>query len=120
MLLSSILILTQDSLPVGVVFFAFYISGVSYAGQASNFSWANDACKGDEQERSIVLASMNMWSNAFNAWWSIVFFPADHAPRWERGMVSFACFPPFPHSLFPFFSPFFSLELTLPLPLLSL
>lgn len=30
---------------------------------------------------------MNMWSNAFNAWWSIVFFPANDAPKWERGMV---------------------------------
>ncbi|GAA5898628.1 hypothetical protein JCM6882_000883 [Rhodosporidiobolus microsporus] len=88
MLLSSVLILCQDSIAVGAVFFAFYIQGASYAGQASNFSWANDACKDDEQERSIVLASMNMWSNAFNAWWSIVFFPADHAPKWERGMIS--------------------------------
>ncbi|GAA5834966.1 hypothetical protein JCM11251_002074 [Rhodosporidiobolus azoricus] len=88
MLLSSVLILCQDSIAIGAVFLAFYLQGVSYAGQASNFSWANDACKGDEQERSIVLASMNMWSNAFNAWWSIVFFPADHAPKWERGMIS--------------------------------
>ncbi|GAA6052636.1 hypothetical protein JCM3770_003905 [Rhodotorula araucariae] len=88
MVISAVLILCQDEISQGGVFFAFYIAGVSYAGQASNFSWANDMTKHDEQERSIVLASMNMWSNAFNAWWSIVFFPADHAPKWERGMVS--------------------------------
>ncbi|BGP44626.1 hypothetical protein JCM10450v2_000440 [Rhodotorula kratochvilovae] len=88
MVVSVVLILCQDQISQGGVFFAFYIAGVSYAGQASNFSWANDMTKHDEQERSIVLASMNMWSNAFNAWWSIVFFPADHAPKWERGMIS--------------------------------
>ncbi|BGP12595.1 hypothetical protein JCM10213v2_000512 [Rhodosporidiobolus nylandii] len=88
MLVSSALILCQDKLDNGAIFFAFYLSGVSYAGQASNFSWANDICRNDEQERSIVLASMNMASNAVNAWWSILFFPADHAPTWKRGMIS--------------------------------
>ncbi|GAA5969292.1 hypothetical protein JCM11641_007540 [Rhodosporidiobolus odoratus] len=88
MLISAVLIMCQANLGNGAIFFAFYIAGISYAGQASNFSWANDICRDDEQERSIVLASMNMWSNAFNAWWSIVFFPADHAPVWRRGMIS--------------------------------
>ncbi|GAA6006470.1 hypothetical protein JCM10207_004944 [Rhodosporidiobolus poonsookiae] len=88
LLLSAILILLQDKISTGGIFFAFYLAGVSYAGQASNFSWANDIARDDEQERSIILASMNMWSSAFNTWWSIVFFPADHAPKWERGMVS--------------------------------
>ncbi|GAA5903175.1 hypothetical protein JCM8208_002228 [Rhodotorula glutinis] len=88
MVVSAVLILVQDKIGQAGVFFAFYIAGVSYAGQASNFAWANDLCRHDNEERAIVLASMNMWSNAFNAWWSILFFPADHAPKWERGMIS--------------------------------
>ncbi|GAA5964398.1 hypothetical protein JCM21900_006416 [Sporobolomyces salmonicolor] len=88
MLISSIILLVYDGVSTSGLFFAFYIAGVSYSGQASNFSWANDLTRGDEQERSIVLASMNMWSNVFNSWWSIVFFPADDAPRWKRGMIS--------------------------------
>ncbi|GAA6008115.1 uncharacterized protein JCM10292_001850 [Rhodotorula paludigena] len=88
MVISATLILCQDSISRGGVFLAFYISGISYAGQASCFSWANDITQHDNEERAIVLASMNMWSNAFNSWWSIVFFPADHAPKWERGMIS--------------------------------
>ncbi|BGP04548.1 hypothetical protein JCM10049v2_000350 [Rhodotorula toruloides] len=88
MVVAAALILAQDRIGTGAVFFAFYIAGISYAGQASNFSWANDLTRDDEQERGIVLASMNMFSNAFNAWWSIVFFPADHAPYWRRGMIS--------------------------------
>ncbi|GAA6031888.1 hypothetical protein JCM8097_003320 [Rhodosporidiobolus ruineniae] len=88
MVISASLILAQDKISTGGIFFAFYIAGISYAGQASNFSWANDLCRDDAQEASIVLASMNMGSNAFNAWWSIVFFPADKAPKWQRGMIS--------------------------------
>lgn len=58
------------------MFFAFYIAGVSYAGQSSNFSWANDVTRHDEQERGIILASMNCLSNAFNAW-SVTWFRAS-------------------------------------------
>ncbi|CAK5264609.1 unnamed protein product, partial [Mycena citricolor] len=86
MLISSSVLLAYPS--TGSIFFAFYLAGVSYAGQASNFGWCNDLARGDDQERSVILAAMNMWSNAFNAWWSIVFFPANDAPRWRRGMVS--------------------------------
>lgn len=72
----------------GAIFFAFYLANVSYSGQASNFAWANEICRGDDQERSIVLASMNMASNAVNAWWPLIFFKASDAPRWRRGMIS--------------------------------
>ena len=34
----------------------------------------------DETFRGVVLASMNMMSNAVNAWWSIIFYGAIHAP----------------------------------------
>lgn len=34
----------------------------------------------DETFRGVVLASMNMMSNAVNAWWSIVFYGAIYAP----------------------------------------
>ncbi|ORY90219.1 MFS general substrate transporter [Leucosporidium creatinivorum] len=88
LLVSGSILLAYPSESVGALMFAFYLAGVSFAGQASNFGWANDICRKDEQERGIVLASMNMFSNAFNSWWSIVFFPANDAPRWRRGMIS--------------------------------
>jgi ACS family pantothenate transporter-like MFS transporter len=111
MLVSAVLLLCQDSISVGgalsflllplclclpcnlaAIFFAFFLAGISFAGQASNFSWCSDICRDDEQERSLTLASMNMFSSAFNAWWSIVFFPADQAPKWEKGMARFFLF----------------------------
>jgi len=88
MLISSVILLVYTPISIAGKFFAFYLAGVSYSGQASNFGWANDLARDDDQERSVILAAMNMMSNAFNAWWSIVFFPANEAPRWRRGMIS--------------------------------
>ncbi|GAA5989026.1 hypothetical protein JCM10908_006277 [Rhodotorula pacifica] len=76
----------------GVYFFAFYLSGVSFAGQASNFSWVNELLAHDEQARSVVLASMNVASYAFNAWFQVVFFKASYAPNFQQGsslMIAF-------------------------------
>ncbi|KAJ7046896.1 major facilitator superfamily domain-containing protein [Mycena alexandri] len=88
MLISSVILLVYTPISTAGKFFAFYLAGVSYAGQASNFGWCNDLARDDDQERSVILAAMNMMSNAFNAWWSIVFFAANDAPRWRNGMIS--------------------------------
>ncbi|EAA33618.3 hypothetical protein GE21DRAFT_5257 [Neurospora crassa] len=72
-----------------VVMGMYYLSGSVYACQATFFAWANDAMTRDGKEavfRGVVLAGMNMGNNAVNAWWSIVFYGADMAPWFERGM----------------------------------
>ncbi|GAA6032914.1 hypothetical protein JCM8097_000046 [Rhodosporidiobolus ruineniae] len=82
------------SIPVGAWFFAFYLSGVSFAGQMSNFSWANEIAVDDEQERSVLLASMNVISYAFNAWFQPVFWPASSAPHFTQGFGLVVAFAP--------------------------
>lgn len=77
--------------PTGLKFFAYYFAGASYAGQATTFAWANQICADDYQERAIVLASMNMWNNAVNAWWPLLFYPATDAPHFKRGMIAMIC-----------------------------
>ncbi|KAL4800121.1 major facilitator superfamily domain-containing protein [Aspergillus venezuelensis] len=69
------------------VFGAYYWAGAVYACQATFFAWCNDVMRyQDERLRSVVIASMNMGSNAVNAWWSIIFYSADMAPRFTKGM----------------------------------
>ncbi|KDR83577.1 hypothetical protein GALMADRAFT_235832 [Galerina marginata CBS 339.88] len=89
-IISSICILVWSG-PTGLKFFAYYLAGASYAGQATTFAWANQICGDDDQERAVVLASMNMWNNVVNAWWSIVFYPATDAPRFHKGMIAMLC-----------------------------
>lgn len=79
------ILIRANPLDPKIVFSAQYLGGVAYAGQAVFFSWANIVCHADLQERAIVLASMNMFSGAVNAWWSILFFSSDMVPKFERG-----------------------------------
>ncbi|CCF59063.1 hypothetical protein KAFR_0G00300 [Kazachstania africana CBS 2517] len=74
-----------NPLSAGVMFTAQYLGGIIYAGQAVFFAWANIVCHDDIQERAVVLASMNMFSGAVNAWWSILFYAASMVPGFEKG-----------------------------------
>ncbi|KAI9729689.1 MAG: hypothetical protein M1834_006638 [Cirrosporium novae-zelandiae] len=68
-------------------FGAYYWAGSVYACQATFFAWANDTMRHEEDAfRAVVIASMNMGSNVVNAWWSILFYSADMAPKFTRGM----------------------------------
>jgi len=85
-IVTSAMILTQFE-HTAVVFAAYYWAGAVYACQATFFAWCNDAMRyQDDRFRSVVIASMNMGSNAVNAWWILLFYSADQAPRFTKGM----------------------------------
>lgn len=93
-----ILATSRGDVPLGtetaVVMGAYYWAGAVYACQATFFAWANDAIRRrpDEEDndvfRSVVLAGMNLGSNAVNAWWSILFYGASMAPWFTRGVYA--------------------------------
>ncbi|RDA86505.1 hypothetical protein CP532_2006 [Ophiocordyceps camponoti-leonardi (nom. inval.)] len=90
---SSVMVLAAARLdPAGnamtvVVFTGYYISGAVYATQAVFFAWCNDTMRYESDAfRGVVLAAMNLGSNAVNAWWSILFYGASMAPWFTRGM----------------------------------
>ena len=78
-------LIRSNPLSPAIMFAAQYLGGVAYAGQAIFFSWANIVCQSDLQERAIVLASMNMFSGAVNAWWSLLFYSATTVPHFRNG-----------------------------------
>lgn len=66
-------------------FAALILNGCQFAGQTVMFAWANDLTRGDDAKRSVVIASMNMFSVAVYMWWSIIFYNATQAPDWFEG-----------------------------------
>jgi len=34
---------------------------------------------------------MNMWNNAVNAWWPLLFYRATDTPRFTTGMITMIC-----------------------------
>jgi ACS family pantothenate transporter-like MFS transporter len=75
-------------------FAALVLNGFQYAGQTVFFAWANDLTREDDAKRSVVIASMNMFSIAVYMWWSIVFYNATQGPDWYKGscaMIGMGC-----------------------------
>ncbi|KJX95179.1 MFS pantothenate transporter like protein [Zymoseptoria brevis] len=66
-------------------FAALILNGCQFAGQTVSFAWANDLTRKDDAKRSVVLASMNMFSVAVYLWWSIVFYNTTQGPDWTEG-----------------------------------
>ncbi|GAA6010912.1 hypothetical protein JCM10207_003987 [Rhodosporidiobolus poonsookiae] len=75
-------------------YFSFYLSGISYAGQMSNFTWANELAVHDDQERAVLIASINVIATAFAAWFQPLFFAASDAPHFTRGFSLVLAFAP--------------------------
>ncbi|CAK7242270.1 MAG: hypothetical protein STHCBS139747_003757 [Sporothrix thermara] len=79
------IMLLVPSLPVGGKFFAWYLAGMGFIGQAVNFSWANEVCRDDDQLRSITLYAMMYGSNVTIAWFNIALFPVTDVPNFVKG-----------------------------------
>lgn len=56
------------NVPVGLKFFAFFLSGSADGIAAFIYAWANEICSGDAEERAIVISSINTIGNTFGAW----------------------------------------------------
>ncbi|BGP10686.1 hypothetical protein JCM10049v2_006578 [Rhodotorula toruloides] len=96
-LVSSLIVLISGLRPAGAVsrgavYFAFYLSAVSFAGQMSNFAWANEMLRDDEEARSVVLAGMN--ARLARTQFQIAFFPASASPAFTRGSSLIIAFCP--------------------------
>ncbi|CAI7671057.1 unnamed protein product [Penicillium bialowiezense] len=51
----------------------------------SSYTWANEVCAGDNEERAVVVSSMNGFQYAVAAWLPILIFPQTMAPTFRYG-----------------------------------
>ncbi|KAL4915251.1 hypothetical protein BDW62DRAFT_203851 [Aspergillus aurantiobrunneus] len=49
------------------------------------YTWANEVCAGNSEERAVVISSMNGFQYAVAAWLPIVIFPQTMAPSFRYG-----------------------------------
>ncbi|KAF6832494.1 hypothetical protein CPLU01_06177 [Colletotrichum plurivorum] len=75
--------------PTAAKFGAYYWAGSIYCIQATFFAWANDSMRNQSPAlRSCVIACMNAAGNCFQAWWLLIFYRADDAPEFRKGMIA--------------------------------
>lgn len=53
-----------------------------------SYTWANEVCAGNNEERAIVISSMNGFQYAVAAWLPILIFPQTMAPTFRYGFTS--------------------------------
>ncbi|PMD37533.1 MFS general substrate transporter [Hyaloscypha variabilis F] len=54
-------------------------------------SWANEVCSNDNEERAVVLASMNMMNNVLAAWLPLLVWNQVDAPKYHKGFITATC-----------------------------
>lgn len=62
------IVLAIWNVPVGLKFFAFFLSGTADGIAAIIYAWANEICAHSAEERALVISAMNTIGNTFGAW----------------------------------------------------
>jgi hypothetical protein len=57
---------------------------LTFCFSTHSYSWANEICASDNEERAIVISSMNGFQYAVAAWLPIVIFPQTMAPEFRK------------------------------------
>ena len=66
------IVLAIWNVPVGLKFFAFFLSGTADGIAAIIYACANEICAHSAEERAIVISAMNTIGNTFGAWIPLV------------------------------------------------
>jgi len=82
------IILLVWNVPTAAKYFAWYLAGMGYIGQATNFAWANEMCRDNDQLRAYTLYAMVYGSNVSIAVFGIAFFPVTDLPRFTKGYAT--------------------------------
>ncbi|KAK7408489.1 hypothetical protein QQX98_009356 [Neonectria punicea] len=85
--------LTAWNIPDGWKWACFILVGLGGGISGLTFAWAHEICKDDNEERALVVATMNEMAYVFQAWMPLVIWQTVEAPRYPKGyptMVAFA------------------------------
>jgi ACS family pantothenate transporter-like MFS transporter len=66
-----------------------YSSLLDYSwGSADSTSWAHEICTHDNEERAIVVASMNEFAYVIQAWLPLIVWQQVDAPEYRKGYIT--------------------------------
>ncbi|CCD27491.1 putative permease SEO1 NDAI_0K03000 [Naumovozyma dairenensis CBS 421] len=71
--------------------FAFFLQCTGWSMAPVLYSWQNDICRRNAQERSITLVVMNILAQSSTAWLSVLVWKTSESPRYLKGFTFTAC-----------------------------
>jgi cyanate permease len=57
----------------------------------TNDSWAHEICSEDNEERALVIGSMNEMAYVFQAWLPLIVWQQVDAPEYRKGFITVSC-----------------------------
>lgn len=57
----------------------------------TNDSWAHEICSKDNEERALVIGSMNEMAYVFQAWLPLIVWQQVDAPEYRKGFITVSC-----------------------------
>ena len=79
------------NIPNGWHWACYIIAGCGGGLSGLCMAWAHEICTDDNEERAIVVATMNEMAYVFQAWLPLIVWQQVDAPEYHRGFVTSAC-----------------------------
>ncbi|KAM0800804.1 putative MFS transporter Liz1/Seo1 [Usnea florida] len=75
-------------IPEGWRWTCYIISGAGYGLSGLCMAWAHEICTSDNEERAIVVASMNEMAYVLQAWLPLLVWQQIDAPQYRKGFIT--------------------------------
>ncbi|KAF2140330.1 uncharacterized protein K452DRAFT_352077 [Aplosporella prunicola CBS 121167] len=69
----------------------YILGGLSGGLSGLCMSWAHEICAGDNEERAIVIGSMNQMAYVVQAWLPLLVWKQTDAPEYRKGFITVTC-----------------------------
>lgn len=79
------------NIPTGWKWACYYLAGFGYGLSGLCMAWAHEICNDDNEERAIVVASMNEMAYVVQAWLPLIVWQQVDAPQYQKGFITGSC-----------------------------
>ncbi|CEJ57996.1 Putative Pantothenate transporter [Penicillium brasilianum] len=78
-------------IPIGWKWTCYIISGAGYGLSGLCMAWAHEICSKDNEERALVIGSMNEMAYVLQAWLPLIVWQQVEAPEYRKGFITVSC-----------------------------
>ena len=79
------------NIPEGWRWACYYLAGFGGGLSGLCFAWAHEICTEDNEERAIVVGTMNEMAYILQAWLPLLVWQQVDAPEYHKGFVTVSC-----------------------------
>ncbi|KAJ6133818.1 hypothetical protein N7523_000140 [Penicillium sp. IBT 18751x] len=78
-------------IPIGWKWTCYIICGSGFGLSGLLMAWAHEICSEDNEERSLVIGSMNEMAYVLQAWLPLIVWQQVDAPEYRKGFITVSC-----------------------------